>query len=397
MQNPPSMGQILREFIQSTSSRSLHLLPHQWKCLHALAACRTGVLGGQWYHCSHCSKNHFQPNSCRNRHCPACQGARALEWLEQRRSSLLPIPYYHLVFTLPHSLNALVRQNPGKTLGLFFRAASQTLLEFGRCQLKAEIGLTAVLHTWNQTLLEHYHLHCVVGGGGISLDGGRWVRGSSRYLFSVHALSRMFRGKMLAGLQALYKSGQLEFHGQMKPWAQPERFAFWLKQSARPKWVVFAKRPFAGPDQVFSYLSRYTHRVAIGNRRLIRADASEVTFSYKADSERKVTRTMTLPIPEFVRRFTLHILPAGFVKIRHYGWLGNRNRTTKLGKARALLGLQMPECKEPEPLMEPLAKERDPEDTPELRCPFCNKMGMIRVQLVLRTGHEETKPRADSS
>ena len=202
----------------------------------------------------------------------------------------------------------------------------------------------------------------------------------------------MFRGKFLSGLQSLYRSGRLEFHGLMDPWAAPERFAFWLKKSARPKWVVFAKRPFAGPDQVLSYLSRYTHHVAIGNRRLVMADSKTVTFSYKADSERKVSKTMTLELTEFVRRFALHILPEKFVKIRHYGWLGNRNRTEKLEKARRLLGLE-----KPDPATSLPEGKAEVDRTGVMRCPYCDKPGLRLLRVVLPTKTTEPRPPPDSS
>jgi hypothetical protein len=369
----PSLGQVLRRIL--ADSDALRLSPPQWKTVRALAACRTGALGGQLFHCGHCRREHFVAHSCRNRHCPQCQGAMAVAWLEEQQAALLPIPYFHLVFTLPHSLNGLIRQNRRALFKLLFDAASQTLLEFGQGRFKAQIGLTAVLHTWSQTLLDHYHLHCVVTGGGLALNGKRWVRSPAHYLFPVKALSRMFRGKFLSGLNRLFEAGELEFHGQLQPLGAQPAFIALLQQTARTAWVVYAKRPFAGPRQVLAYLSRYTHRVAISNRRLVCADARSVTFTYKDYADDARGKTMTLDTPEFVRRFCLHILPERFVKIRHYGLLGNRQRQQRLDQARQLLAVARPVKEEP-------AATRVIRETPPARCPFCQQPTLVFVREV---------------
>ena len=367
----PTLGQVLR----TSLSGSLRLSPHQWKTVRALAACRTAALGGQLFHCAHCRREHFVAHSCRNRHCPQCQGGRAVDWLEQQQAALLPIPYFHLVFTLPHSLNGLIRQNRRALFKLLFDAASQTLLEFGRGRFKAQLGLTAVLHTWSQTLLDHYHLHCIVTGGGLALDGKRWVRSPGHYLFPVKALSPMFRGKFLAGLNRLFQAGELEFHGQLQPLSDPSAFTALLRDAARTPWVVYAKRPFAGPEQVLAYLSRYTHRVAISNRRLLCADAQSVTFTYKDYANDARRKTMTLDTPKFVRRFCLHILPERFVKIRHYGLLGNRQRQQRLDQARQLLAAARP-------IKERSAATSKTRETAPPRCPFCRQPTLVFVREV---------------
>lgn len=369
----PTLGQVLRTGLGD--SDSLRLCPHQWKTVRALAACRTGALGGQLFHCAHCRREHFVAHSCRNRHCPQCQGGLAVDWLEQQQAALLPIPYFHLVFTLPHSLNGLIRQNRRALFNLLFDAASQTLLEFGRGRLQAQIGITAVLHTWSQTLLDHYHLHCIVTGGGLALEGKRWVRSPAHYLFPVQALSPMFRGKFLAGLNELFEAGELEFHGQLQALGDPSAFITLLQQAARTSWVVYAKRPFAGPRQVLAYLSRYTHRVAISNRRLLCADAQSVSFTYKDYAEGARRKTMTLDTPEFVRRFCLHILPRGFVKIRHYGLLGNRQRRERLDQARQLLGAARP-------IKDRLTSTPITPETPRERCPFCQQPTLVFLREV---------------
>jgi hypothetical protein len=367
----PTLGQVLRTSL--SDSDSLCLSPQQWKTVRALAACRTGALGGQLFHCQHCQREHFVAHSCRNRHCPQCQGGLAVDWLEQQQAALLPIPYFHLVFTLPHCLNGLIRQNRRALFKLLFAAASQTLLEFGRGRFQAQIGITAVLHTWSQTLLDHYHLHCIVTGGGVALEGKRWVGSPAHYLFPVQALSRMYRGKFMAGLHGLFEAGELEFHGQLQALGDKPAFITLLQQAARTPWVVYAKRPFAGPQQVLAYLSRYTHRVAISNRRLICADAQNVTFTYKDYAEGARRKTMTLDTPEFVRRFCLHILPRGFVKIRHYGLLGNRQRQQRLDQARQLLAVVQPVQERPAPI---------PRETPPECCPFCQQPALIFLREV---------------
>lgn len=374
----PTLGQILRPFLAAPAAATLHLSPHQWKTLRALALCRTSALGGQVFYCPHCRREHVVAHSCRNRHCPHCQGAQAQDWLAQQTATLLPVPYFHLVFTLPHTLNGLIRQNRAALFKLLFDAATQTLLQFGAERLLAQLGITAVLHTWSQTLGDHYHLHCIVTGGGVAHDRDRWIATAPHYLFPVRALSRKFRGKYLAGLQALH--AKLEFHGELSALADPGKFAALLRQAAQPQWVVYAKRPFAGPQQVLAYLSRYTHRVALSPRRLLATDGTHVTFAYKDYADGSRPKTMTLSTAEFVRRFALHVLPERFVKIRHYGLLGNRRKETRLARARELLGAgPLPESK---PLPELL--RAPPTERPPVCCPFCQRPGLLQLGEVPR-------------
>jgi hypothetical protein len=372
----PTLGQVLRPILAQRPA-ALRLSPHQWKTLRTLAACRTAALGGQAFYCPHCQREHVVAHSCRNRHCPQCQGTQALDWLAQQAQALLPVPCFHLVFTLPHTLNGLIRQNRAALFKLLFDAASQTLLSFGAERLHAQLGITAVLHTWSQTLLDHYHLHCIVTGGGVARDQSRWVATSPHYLFPVRALSRRFRGKYLAGLQALAAAGKLEFHGQLQPLALPAKFAALVRKAAAPEWVVYAKRPFAGPEQVLAYLSRYTHRVAISPRRLLATDGQTLTFAYKDYAEGSRPKTMTLTTTEFVRRFCLHVLPPRFVKIRHYGLLGNRQKQARLATARTLLGMTPTAVLAPP--VEVAAKA--PDSTPAC-CPFCQRPGLVRLREV---------------
>lgn len=374
----PTLGQILRPFLATPSARALRLCPHQWKTLRTLAKCRTSALGGQAFYCPSCQREHVVAHSCRNRHCPHCQGVQALDWLAQQSATLLPVPYFHLVFTLPHCLNGLIRQNRAVLFKLLFDATSQTLLQFGRERLQANLGMTVVLHTWSQTLGDHYHLHCIVTGGGVALDQSRWLATAPHYLFPVRALSCMFRGKYLAGLNVLFASRKLQFHGTLAALAPPMNFAALCRQAAQPAWVVYAKRPFAGPAQVLAYLSRYTHRVAISPRRLLAADAANVTFSYKDYADASRQKTMTLATAEFVRRFALHVLPERFVKIRHYGLVGNRQKQTRLAQARALLGV----APAPAPTPLPELLQAASTNSPPACCPFCQHPGLVRLRTV---------------
>ena len=368
----PTLGQVLQA---AFAEGGLKLPRRHWHILNALTACRTAALGGQLYRCERCGRDHFVPHSCGNRHCPQCQGAQALAWLERQEAALLPIPYFHVVFTLPHGLNPLIRQNQRVLFNLLFATASQTVLQFGRQELQAQLGLTTVLHTWGQTLGDHYHLHCIVTGGGLRLKGAGWVRSSRHYLFPVRALSKVFAGKFRAGLEALRGQGKLEFHGQLASLATPGSWAALLHDLKQSKWVVYAKRPFAGPEQVLAYLSRYTHRVAISHRRLLALQGGEVTFSYRdyADGQRR--KTMRLTVREFVRRFCLHLLPERFVKIRHYGLLGNRNRRERVEQARQYLGVVKADAS-----AEPPPSTATPAEP--LRCPFCGAMALRWIQEV---------------
>ena len=368
----PTLGQVAALALRGAPRR---LAPGQGKILRALAACRTAALGGHRYRCARCGREHFVPHSCRNRHCPQCQGARALDWLARQEAALLPIPYFHLVFTLPHVLNPLMQQNRRTLFNLLFDAVSQSVLEFGRQRFQAQIGITAVLHTWGQTLVDHYHLHCIVTGGGLALDGSGWVSSSPHYLFAVRALSQVFGGKFCAGLQRLERAGALEFHGALTPLRQTQEFARLVRAARQHKWVVYAKRPFAGPQPVLAYLSRYTHRVAISNGRLVAVDEHQVTFRYKDYADGQRPKTMTLSLEEFIRRFCLHLLPERFVKIRHYGLVSNRDRQSRLARARHCLGAAAP-ATEPE-RMTPIPAT---EPRPPLRCPFCGALALVWLE-----------------
>ena len=346
----------------------------QRRVIRDLIACRTAALGGHLRRCQDCGHEQIAYNSCRNRHCPKCQRQKQAAWLEARRAELLDVPYYHIVFTLPQGLGPLALQNKRVLYGLLFRAASETLLSLARDakHLGAKIGFTAVLHTWSQRLLHHPHLHCVVPAGGLSLDERRWIAAREQFFLPVRVLSRLFRGKYLAYLRQAYQAGRLVLAGRLEALACPNVWRAFLAPLAQTDWVVYAKAPFGSAEQVLKYLARYTHRVALSNRRLVSLDEGQVVFRYKDYRRGRRERVMRLEAVEFIRRFLLHVLPKGFVRIRHYGLLSNRCRRDKLRLCRKLLGSVV------EPDAEPAsAPEAALSEGPDL-CPVCQR-GRMRI------------------
>lgn len=312
----------------------------QQRVLRNIASCRTAALGGHVDECGdRCGFARISYNSCRDRHCPKCQGPQRAEWLSRRLERLLPVPYFHVVFTLPDELNPLALRNKAVVYKILFETASKTLVQLARDpkRLGADIGVTAVLHTWGQNLLLHPHLHCVVTGGGLSSDGWRWIAGRERYLLPVKVVGKLFRGKFLALLERAYKTGELDLAGSTAELADPIAWAGLRDRLYRKSWVVYAKPPFGGAEQVFRYLGRYTHRVAISNHRIVDVAEGKVSFTVKDYKDGARKKTMTLEAVEFLRRFLLHVLPKGFVRIRHYGLCASRNVNTKLVAARRLL------------------------------------------------------------
>ena len=309
------------------------------KILTAIVWCRTSKLGGHIDECSRCGHRAISFNSCRNRHCPKCQSNARDRWLEARRRELLPVPYAHVVFTLPAQLAPLALQNKSEIYGLLFRASAETLLTVAREEryLGAEIGFFSVLHTWNQKLLHHPHVHCVVPAGGLSPDHTRWMAARHGFFLPVRVLSRVFRGKFVAGLRELHTTGRLGFHGELTPLAAPAIFAAMLRDLFRSDWVVYAKRPFGGAEHALRYLGCYTHRVAISNHRLVALEHGEVVFRWRDSAHNNKKRLMRLALDEFLRRFCLHVLPPGFVRIRHFGFLAHRRRAKLLPLCFALL------------------------------------------------------------
>jgi len=309
------------------------------RVLKDLSACRTAALGGHKKICDHCGHELISYNSCRNRHCPKCQAAARAQWLEDREKELLPVPYFHVTFTGPDTLNPLALQNKRLFYGLLFRAMSETMLTIARDpkHLGAQIGFIAVLHTWGQNLSDHPHIHCVVPAGGISPDATRWITGRETFFLPVRLLSALFKNKLIAYLRAAYKNGKLDLYGRLESLRDPDNWHRLIAAALDAKWVVYAKPPFAGPSQVLKYLARYTHRVAISNWRLISLQDGKVTFRWKDYANGSRQRKMTLDAVEFIRRFLLHGLPHGFVHIRYYGFMANRLRNHKLALAGKLI------------------------------------------------------------
>jgi len=316
----------------------------QLKVLRAIARCRTAALGGHRDRCVRCGHQAISYNSCRNRHCPKCQTNAREKWLCARRQELLPVCYFHLVFSVPHALVPLIWQNKRYLFGLLFDASAAALLEVAADpdRLGAEIGFLSILHTWGQTLQRHPHVHCVVPGGGLSPDHSRWIRSAPHFFLPVRVLSRVFRGKFVAGLRRAFQRKQLVFLGPCQSLANEKAFAAFLRTLFREDWVVYAKPPFGGPEHVLQYLARYTHRVAISNHRLLSLDGDHVTFRWKDYAHHSTYRAMTLTLEEFLRRFLQHVLPKGLPRIRYFGWLANRRRQELLPLCRRLLAAAPP-------------------------------------------------------
>ncbi len=362
--------------------RTHRLVPVQHRALRAIATCRTAALGGHRETCDRCGAMRITYHSCGNRHCPKCQTLTKERWPAARKADLLPIPYFHVVFTLPHDLNALAQGNPRVIYTLLFRAAADTLLTFGRDprHLGGTIGITAILHTWGQALTQHLHLHCLVTGGALAADGAQWIGGRSSFLFPVRALATVFRAKYLAGLRRAFDAGQLTFAGGTAPLADRCTFAGFLGQLRAGAWIVYAKRPFAGPEQVLDYLGRYTHRVALSNNRLVDLAEGRVRFRWRDYADHDRVKVMTLETDEFLRRFLLHVVPRGFMRIRHFGLLANRTRRDTLPRCRALLGQPPPETAPPESVAQLLHRLVGLDFA---RCPVCGEGHMQITVLVV--------------
>ncbi|MCP4209743.1 MAG: IS91 family transposase [Shimia sp.] len=343
-----------------------HISLEQLKVMSAIERCRTAALGGHVEQCADCHHTRIAYNSCRNRHCPKCQGAAARDWLEDRQAELLPAGYFHLVFTLPAQIADIAYQNKRAIYGLLFKAAAEAVLTIAADpkHLGARVAVTAVLHTWGSAMTHHPHIHMIVPGGGIAPDGSKWISCRPGFFLPVRVLSRLFRKLFLERLTGAHKAGQLKFHGPHTGLADKARFARFLKPLRKAEWVVYAKPPFGGPDAVLAYLARYTHRVAISNARLISANSTAITFKvkdYRVEGPERY-KTMSLKPHEFIRRFLIHVLPKGFHRIRHYGLLANANRVANIAKARELLGTSS----DPDGDQEPEAPATKPPP-----CPCC--------------------------
>jgi hypothetical protein len=355
--------------------------PVQRRTLKAISVCRTAALGGHKRRCDQCGHEQISYNSCRDRHCPKCQGPATARWLQERQKDLLPAPYFHVVFTLPAGLSRLALQNKRLLYGLLFRTVSETLLAIARDpeHLGAQIGFLALLHTWGQNLHHHPHIHCLVPGGGLSPLGDKWIACPEDFLLPVRVLSRLFRSRFLHGLSLLYYSGDLTLEGSLTPVKDPHNWQRLLTDLTASEWVVYAKPPFGGPGQVLKYLARYTHRVAISNRRLVSLTDGKVSFQWTDYAHGSRKRVMSLGAVEFIRRFLLHTLPPGFMHIRYYGFLANRMKHTKVALARSLI-TQSPASHNPTPhLSAPAPEEPGHQDQPGL-CPVCKKGRLILIE-----------------
>jgi len=357
------------DIVRAAGSRfwEKHKLHFAWvhrKVLDAIVRCRTAALGGHRDQCVRCGHQAISYNSCRSRHCPKCQGNARAKWLAARSAELLPVPYFHVVFTLPHELSALALGNKRLLYDLLFRTSSASLLELARNpkHLGADIGGLGVLHTWGQNLQHHPHVHYIVPAGGLALDGSKWIDSSHRFFLPVHALSRVFRGKFVAELKQLVAQNKLQFHGSQQYLATPGCFANFLRQLFQQDWVVYAKPPFGGAEHVLNYLARYTHRVAISNHRLVAFENDRVSFRWRDYVHGGKQKVMTVSADEFLRRFLLHVLPKGLVRIRHFGFFANRRRSAALERCRELLGV---------------AACTDPPEQHSLRCPACSATMLV--------------------
>lgn len=349
------------------------------KIMRAITACRAPALGGHVERCSSCAFERHAYNSCRNRHCPKCQALAKARWLDARTAELLPVGYFHVVFTLPHELNPLILCNKAVLLKHLFDAVARTLLQFGRNPgngLGGKIGFLAVLHTWDQKLSDHFHLHCLIPAGALSPDGRRWIAARTDFLFPVKALAQVFRGKFVDLLKKSFAQQRLAFPGRTAASGTPEGFHALISQLFQKNWVVYCKPPFGGPAKVLDYLGRYTHRVAIANHRILNVQDGNVTFSYRDRRDGDSLKSLTVPAEEFIRRFLLHALPASFMRIRHFGFLANRSKGRDLPRCRRLLGLP-PEPPESQPMTGP-EQLRELTGQDPGKCPAC-KTGVMQL------------------
>jgi hypothetical protein len=370
--------------------RECHALPvSHLRVMHAIESCRTAVLGGHLERCDRCAHERPVYNSCRNRHCPKCQALAKAKWLADRQAELLPVGYFHNVFTLPHELNDLLAANMRVLYNLLFRSVAQTLQAFAadpQYGLGGQLGFTAVLHTWDQKLLYHVHLHCVIAGGALAHDGSHWLPARRNYLFPVRALSAAFRDRYLDGACHAFKHGRLVFPGRLEAVATASTFLQWLQPLRHKDWVVYSQPPWGGAEQVLEYLSRYTHRIAISNHRLRKLEDGRVTFDYRDRRDGNRLKQLTIPATEFIRRFLLHVVPSGFCRMRHYGFLGSRVKEEQLARCRALLGPSTAAVGEPTPQPPPLGQEIYVDPT---LCPCCGVGRMVLVQCLPARSCEE--------
>jgi len=388
--NKPEVADIFRIYGNDYSKN--HSLPYTHKkVMHHITVCRTAELGGHMEQCDKCGFKRNAYNSCRDRHCPKCQSLAKEKWLNDRKAELLPCGYFHVVFTLPHELNAIILCNKTVTLAILFAAVSETLQAFAKdpqWRLGGQLGFIAVLHTWSQTLMDHFHLHCIVPGGALSFDKTRWVPARESFLFKVESLAKELRKRYLQKLEKAFVDGKLIFPGNTQIYGCRRKFKTLIQSLFRTKWIVYAKRPFAGPEQVLEYLGRYTHRVAISNNRIVSIKNNKVTFTYKDRKNNDEVKNMTLNADEFIRRFLLHVLPSGFMKIRYFGFLANTNKKKCVPLLRKLID---PSAQVPEIITETVQEMMLRLTGEDITCcPQCQKGRMVKVRKL-------PKPTVDTS
>ena len=382
------VADIFRQF-GKTYRESRKLPIHMHRVMNAIEKCRTAELGGHVDECDSCGHKKISYNSCRNRHCPKCQGLAREKWINARKEDLLPVKYFHVVFTIPNEINQIALRNQKIIYDILFKASAETLMELTRDNkyLGAETGFISILHTWSQNLMDHPHIHCIIPGGGLSLDGRHWVHSKKKFLLPVKVLSRLFRGKFLFYLKEAWQLGKINFAGKIN-WLSIERqFQNLINELYQKEWIVYCKQAFKSPMQVIEYLGRYTHRVAISNNRIIKIEQGKVTFQWKDYKDNNKNKFMTIDANEFIRRFLLHILPDKFVKIRHYGLLSNRNRKTKLKSCQRILGDPLKDA------ANEAANFGDINSFKLLICPCCSNGRMVRTELtsIRRRFFEEKK------
>lgn len=382
----PEVADIFR--LYGEDYRKTHKLSfEQLKVIHQIEICRTAALGGHIERCTECGYEQNAYNSCRNRHCPKCQTMAKEKWLSDRKAELLPCGYFHLVFTLPHDLNPIILCNKRVLLDILFQAVNETLQAFARdpqWRLKGQLGFIAVLHTWSQTMMDHFHLHCLIPAGALSFDKNRWLPSRKKFLFKTKSLAKEVRKRYVLKLQAAYNNKEIIFPGNTAEIGTPEKFAEFLKALKTKKWIMYAKRPFAGPEQVIEYLGRYTHRVAISNHRIVSIDDATVTFTYKDRNDDNKTKIMSLKADEFIRRFLLHILPQRFVKIRYFGFLFHRDKQKNIELIRKLMDAVTVITEKIEETVQQIMLRLTGVDI--TLCPHCGKGRMIPVVKIPKTG-----------
>jgi hypothetical protein len=371
----------------------------QRRVMTAIEVCRTAVLGGHLEMCDHGGHQRNAYNSCANRHCPKCQSLARAKWLEDRQSELLNTQYFHVVFTVPEEISTIAYHNKRQVYGILFRAAAETLRTIAADpkHLGAQIGFFAVLHTWGSNLLHHPHLHCVVSGGGLSADGSQWIYCRNGFFLSVRVLSRLFRRLFLEQLCNAFDAGNLEFFSSLESLQDPSAFRNYLAPLREVEWVIYAKRPFAGPEQVLDYVGRYTHRVAVSNNRLLDIAEGKVSFRYKDYRHEAQQKTMTLQAEEFIRRFLLHVLPEGFQRIRYYGFLANRYRQQKLARCRDLLDTSQPEPAASKVNNDYRDRYEELTGSSLWQCPVCHQGRMLIIEILQRSPQKHLTPIKDTS